>query len=1210
MERYDKVDLDLECEYGGTVAHKASLFGGMFKKPSKAAEPSAKAQDSLSVNGELSTSSDSLAEINSSSSSKDKGGMFKGMFKKTTKSTKDDEPQEASISSQHPELSVSSDSLTDNKSSKDKSGMFGGILKRSPRLGHTRRPSQDLLDFTADENLSESTNTKEASISSQHPELSVSSDSLADNKSSKDKSGMFGGILKRSPRLGHTRRPSQDLLDFTADENLSESTNTKESAGKMKKSPKANGTRAASKEDLTAQSELSKSNDSLSKTKESGGFSAIFKNPFGARAPSQEDVCAAAELPGSSENLSENNTKEKGFFSGMFKKKGARSQSQDDLSVDEELSASNDNLTEKSSKGGVAAKVLKNASSPQEKEKTENCGDQNELSSAAPKPKTKKGGFSAMMKSTFYSDKQEKNSEPDDEESSEGEGDGQPNHKQSKLAGAMTKLNPFKAAQKHEKPPGSDDEDQTVSSEKPSTHKQSAMVEAMSKLNPFRSAAKKDTEDTETPEENRKQSEKKPDLVKRNLIQPERKEKGETPPILRRPRAEEMKATSMHEKERQRRPEEKEKLPVEKKGKRSETPIVPPRPSEEEMNRTVRKKDNQQRSQSGDEGNKNESNVTDDDEKHNSQNKPVKVKKHKHQLYMPQVGFKAASDDEGLKDDESLPKEEKKEEDKDQPEKPKVKKPKKPNPFMQRLRAASDDEGLNDEEEEIKDVEDKEKPEKPKVKKPKQHNPFLSRLRAASDDEGLKDEDESSSKEEIKDENKDKQEKPKVKKPKQRNPFMPRNRATSDDEGLKDEEDSSSKEEIKEDEEKEIIEKPKVKKPKKHNPFMPRVKPKVIQRSKDGAAGENEEPQRSLFDQLEDFRIEPSRPEDSQEVEDLMDWWNTVESWEDTPQDDDMTEKEEAKAFAVTAEKVQKGIRVFNKLFSERAESLWQHVIDLNAIADGLDKFTKKTKIAQITGGSTSAIGGVATITGLALAPVTMGTSLIVTAVGLGVATAGGLTSAGAGISNQVNNSMDRKKVEKIVEDYQDKIADLNKCLKFIKQGIENLRRFDLLKMKKSAYNQDFPALTSQFYEDGAMAGKAILINANEIMRVVQIANVAGSTAARAVQIASMATGVLTGLFVAMDIYFVAKDSKELKKGAKSDFAAKIREVATQLHDGLVELNTIREELQSTAPDDNREGDVKETEREKNEKYDESSEDEIDRIKKALKKDLENKEYV
>lgn len=315
-------------------------------------------------------------------------------------------------------------------------------------------------------------------------------------------------------------------------------------------------------------------------------------------------------------------------------------------------------------------------------------------------------------------------------------------------------------------------------------------------------------------------------------------------------------------------------------------------------------------------------------------------------------------------------------------------------------------------------------------------------------------------------------------------------------------------------------------------------------------------------------------------------------AWEDTPEVEDMTEKEEAKlvfgdcffflanesslyspfiwflrAFAVTAEKIQKGICVYNKLFSERAESLWQQVINLNSIADGLDKFSKNTKIAQITGGSTSAIGGVATIAGLALAPVTMGTSLIVTAVGLGVATAGGLTSAVAGISNQVNNSMDRKKVEKIVQDYQDKLADINKCLVFIKQGIENLRKFDLVKMENHAYNRDFPVLSSSFYEDGVMAGKAILINANEIMRVVQITNVVGSTAARAVRIANMATGVLTGLFVGMDIYFVAKDSIELKKGAKSEFAAKIREVATQLQDGLVELNSIRDELQSTSPE-------------------------------------------
>ncbi|XP_026005954.1 apolipoprotein L1 isoform X3 [Astatotilapia calliptera] len=452
--------------------------------------------------------------------------------------------------------------------------------------------------------------------------------------------------------------------------------------------------------------------------------------------------------------------------------------------------------------------------------------------------------------------------------------------------------------------------------------------------------------------------------------------------------------------------------------------------------------------------------------------------------------------------------------------------------------------------------------------------------------------------------------------------------AASDDVGLNADEESASKEEKNKEEVKEKME-TNVKKKKRHNPFMPDVKAKVIQRrAQETAQAESEGANRSVFDQLEDYRIGTASAEHSNDV-DLMEWWETVEQWKESPQHKDMTEKEEAKAFALTAEKLQKGIRVFNKLFTDRAESLWQHVIDLNGIADGLDKFSKNTKIAQITGGSTSAVGGVATVAGLALAPFTMGTSLIVTAVGLGIAAAGGLTSAGAGISNQVNNTMDRKKVEKIVQDYQEKMEDINKCLTFIKQGIENLRRFDLIKMKNSAYNQDFPSLTSKFYEDGAMAGKAILVNANEIMRFVQFAHVAGSTAARAVQIASMATGVLTGLFVVMDIYFVSKDSKELKKGAKSEFAAKIREVAQQLHDGLVELNSIHQELQFNSPEKDSEKTTKDLDSEKKEKdnkekkekdgkdlnsekkdNDSSDEDEIDRIKKAIKKDLENREYV
>ncbi|XP_077371978.1 apolipoprotein L1 isoform X2 [Festucalex cinctus] len=964
MDRYGDLDLDLECDEGGDVAQKATLFGGMFKRSSKSTEP----QDNLSVNSELSKSNDSLND-----NTKDKGGMFKSMFKKQPKLSK--ESQQAALSQRNPELSASNDSLDDSKPAKDKSGVLGGILKKPPKGGHARRPSQDFLDIDMSaSNIGVNDNSKVA-LSQHNPEFAGNNGSLDEGKSAKDKSGALGGMMKKPPKRGHARRPSQDLLDI----------------------------------DMSASH-----NNVNDNTKESSGlFSGMFKK----RTQSQDDLSENDEQSGSGNNLAPSNKESAGMFSGMFKRspKLSKEKSQEDLTA-----ASSDSLAEKTTK-------------------EKSLGSKENLTE---KPKVKQNGFSAMMKNAFYSDKPEKdNSDADISEQASDTGENQPGHKQSKLAGAMNKLNPFRSGKDKQSSDSSDDD---APSDKSSGYKQ------------------KDNEETETLKESDMQVEGK-QKMKNSAVDRERKQRSETPPLPRRPAQEEKSRTQDQDAK-----DNKDMASRERAYK--EPPKVPPhKPTQEEMrSRAANKQENQHQSQ---------------------------------------------SDDELLKED---------------------------------------GEGQG----------------KAGKKKQKRYNPFMPRAAAKppSDDEGLKDKEE-------------------------------------------EENDDRSKEDKKEEDSTNKSEEVKVKKPKRHNPFLPRVKNKVTQRRDEEA--ENEGGNRSLFDRLEEFRIDPSQPEDGQGMEGLMEWWNNVESWEDTPQDDDMTDKEEAKAFAVTAEKVQKGIRVFNKLFSERAESLWQHVIDLNGIADGLDKFNKNTKIAQITGGSTSAIGGVATIAGLALAPVTFGTSLIVTAVGLGVATAGGLTSAGAGISNQVNNSMDRKKVEKIVEDYQEKMADLNKCLKFIKQGIENLRRFDLIKMKNNAYNREFPVLSSSFYEDGAMAGKAILINANEIMRVVQIANVAGSTAARAVQIASMATGVLTGLFVGMDIYFVAKDSKELKKGAKSEFAAKIREVATQLHEGLVELNTIREELQCTAAPQDQPGDDASAEKKKGGyEYDSSEEDEIDRIKKAIKKDLDNREYV
>ncbi|KAL7374758.1 hypothetical protein ABVT39_006643 [Epinephelus coioides] len=276
------------------------------------------------------------------------------------------------------------------------------------------------------------------------------------------------------------------------------------------------------------------------------------------------------------------------------------------------------------------------------------------------------------------------------------------------------------------------------------------------------------------------------------------------------------------------------------------------------------------------------------------------------------------------------------------------------------------------------------------------------------------------------------------------------------------------------------------------------------------------------------------------DTDSLMEWWNTVEQWDEVPSDDEdkVLKEDESKSFTILADKVSRGLRVFNKVFTERAEVLWQSVITLHAIADDINNFHHKAKIAGITGGTTTAVGGVTAIAGLVLAPFTLGVSLVITAVGVGVATAGGITSASAAISDNVNNMQDRKKVEIVLDDYEADLRAIGKILHFVNQGLYKLRGHPFLRSGTQHYSKDW-----------------------EIRRAVQMISLVDSPVMRGAEITDSAIGSVQGLFKGMDKYFI-KDSRELKKGCKKEVVAQIKEVANVLNDVVVELNAIREELQ------------------------------------------------
>ncbi|XP_028994878.1 apolipoprotein L4-like [Betta splendens] len=293
----------------------------------------------------------------------------------------------------------------------------------------------------------------------------------------------------------------------------------------------------------------------------------------------------------------------------------------------------------------------------------------------------------------------------------------------------------------------------------------------------------------------------------------------------------------------------------------------------------------------------------------------------------------------------------------------------------------------------------------------------------------------------------------------------------------------------------------------------------------------------------------------------LFTWWDTVEGWDEWNEAKQEGAAEELVEQA--ADRVFMAARLFVRHFNERGASLQRRILELLAVADSADSFHKKTLTASVGGGMAGVAGSVTTITGLILAPFTAGTSLIVTAVGIGVATAGGLTSASANITDTVHSKTDRKKVENMIHEYQEEMKDIKECLEFLQEGMEILAEWDFDKYTESISKKYLNQNIKHVVKEGGRAGKALVINTESLISTVQALSLAGG-AAKAAQVMSITTGVMSGLFLALDVFFLAKDSMELKKGAKTEFAAKIREVCKDLQDGLLELNRIKDELHKT----------------------------------------------
>ncbi|KAG9341418.1 hypothetical protein JZ751_019227, partial [Albula glossodonta] len=167
--------------------------------------------------------------------------------------------------------------------------------------------------------------------------------------------------------------------------------------------------------------------------------------------------------------------------------------------------------------------------------------------------------------------------------------------------------------------------------------------------------------------------------------------------------------------------------------------------------------------------------------------------------------------------------------------------------------------------------------------------------------------------------------------------------------------------------------------------------------------------------------------------------------------------------------------------FMMTVDELQVKVDELKEITAHMESVHYGSTAGSLAGGVIGAAGGITSIVGLILAPFTLGASLIVTGVGIGVAALGGVTGAASNITNMVKQSAGRNSIQAILNECREKMDLSVTCLQNISDGINTVNA------ARSIYSVGLaPSRTNQAL---VRAGRG-LAGVGELVRLIQVVNI------------------------------------------------------------------------------------------------------------------------
>ncbi|XP_035036172.2 LOW QUALITY PROTEIN: uncharacterized protein LOC118123131 [Hippoglossus stenolepis] len=255
--------------------------------------------------------------------------------------------------------------------------------------------------------------------------------------------------------------------------------------------------------------------------------------------------------------------------------------------------------------------------------------------------------------------------------------------------------------------------------------------------------------------------------------------------------------------------------------------------------------------------------------------------------------------------------------------------------------------------------------------------------------------------------------------------------------------------------------------------------------------------------------------------------------------------------------------------FSKRQDRMLEFLNDLEEGAIQLDRMNMGAKISSVVGSSVGAVGGVLSIVGLALIPVTAGVSLALTMTGIGMGITSGVNSVVTTVTEIGVNRTQQNKAREVFQKFMEDVQSLQECLDKVTSQADTKMEESIitvaLGVSKGLGKVGVIAKGIDAFVDAASAtkllkteeliagvGKVVAQEGKSLRNVPRVAADIpdiGQAVAKGPLALSKSARVgfiaLNALFLGMDIFFICKDSISLAKGNETECSQWIRARAT-----------------------------------------------------------------